>query len=74
LSGWTLRDRSGRTWALTGLGTLAPGNSKTIKRNGMPMSLNNAGDEIELLDAGNSVHDKFEYTGSTEGVAIQTGH
>ena len=74
LSGWTLRDRSGRTWTLTGLGTLAPGNSRTIRRNGMAMSLNNAGDEIELLDPGNGVHDKFEYTSSAEGIVIQTGH
>jgi hypothetical protein len=47
--GWTLQDRSGGTWTLTG--SLAAGQSQTFKRNGQAMSLNNTGDEIVLLDA-----------------------
>lgn len=74
LVGWKLRDRSGLSWTLTSLGTLAPGASKTVQRNGMAMSLNNAGDEITLLDAGGAEQDRFKYMSSTEGVAIQTGH
>lgn len=72
LAGWRLRDRSGREWTLTG--TLAPDQSVTIRRNGMPMSLNNGGDTIALVDAANQVRDEFDYVGSAEGVAIQTGH
>jgi hypothetical protein len=40
----------------------------------MSMSLNNGGDETALVDAGNVVRDRFEYTTSTEGVVIQTEH
>jgi hypothetical protein len=40
----------------------------------MPMTLNNSGDEITLLDVGGVVRDKFEYTSSAENVLIQTGH
>ena len=32
LAGWTLEDRSGKSWSLTDLGTLAAGESKTIRR------------------------------------------
>jgi len=74
LSGWTLRDRGGRIWNLNSLGPIAAGESRTIIRNGQPMSLNNAGDEITLLDAGNLVQDQFEYSSSSEGVIINTGH
>jgi hypothetical protein len=35
---------------------VAPGASLTVKRNGQPLSMNNGGDTIELLDpAGKSV-------------------
>src|SRR5262249_17504293 len=37
LQGWVLRDASGRIWTLAGLGTIQPGQSATIRRNGMPM-------------------------------------
>ncbi len=74
LAGWTLEDRSGKTWSLTDLGTLAAGESNTIRRDGMRMSLNNSGDEIVLLDAGNVVRDSFQYASSSEGAVITTGH
>jgi hypothetical protein len=38
------------------------------------MSLNNAGDEIVLLDADATERDRFGYAGSVEGVTIQTAH
>ena len=56
------------------LGSIDSGESKTIRRNGMPMSLNNDGDEIFLIDSGNQVRDRFFYTGSQKGVRIDTGH
>jgi beta-lactamase superfamily II metal-dependent hydrolase len=72
LVGWTLRDRSGATWNLSG--SLAPGTARTFKRLGQAMTLNNAGDEITLVDATTVERDRFEYTVSSEGVAINTSH
>ncbi len=46
LAGWTLRDRSGLHWDLSG--SIAPGQARTFRRNCQSMSLNNAGDEIAL--------------------------
>jgi len=74
LTGWVLRDAGGRVWALGSLGTLPAGQSATIRRNGMPLSLNNGGDEIVLLDAGGGERDRFRYTSAQEGVPIPTGH
>ena len=74
LVGWRLEDRSGGTWPLTGQSPLGPGGSRTILRDGMKMTLNNSGDRIRLIDAGNVVRDDFEYSGSTEGEKVVTGH
>ena len=74
LVGWVLKDESGRVWALASLGILNAGQSKTIKRGGMAMSLNDGGDVIVLLDAAGHERDRFSYTGSQVGVRIQTGH
>ena len=72
--GWTLEDESGRIWALVSLGNIDPGQSATIRRNGMPMSLNNNEDEISLFNASHELVDRFSYSGSQQGVRIQTGH
>lgn len=72
--GWMLEDESGRTGSLSALGTLDPGASATIQRNAMAMSLNNNRDEIMLLDQGGQEQDRFAYTGSAEGLPLQTGH
>lgn len=72
LVGWKLRDRSGAIWTLDG--TIAAGQSKTIRRNRMAMTLNNAGDDIALVDPTGAVRDSFSYPSSQEGVVIQTGH
>lgn len=74
MAGWILQDESGRIWPLVSVGAIQPQSSATIWRNGMPMSLNNNGDEIVLIDPSNQIRDRFEYTGSQEGVLIQTGH
>lgn len=50
LAGWTLRDLAGKTWKLGELGEIAPGETKTIRRAGQPMALNNSGDTVELID------------------------
>lgn len=72
--GWTLRDASGRIWPLGGMGTIPPGQDATMQRNGLPMSLDNGGDEIVLLDAQNMEQDRFRYTSSAEGLVLHTGH
>jgi hypothetical protein len=72
LTGWLLRDKSNLTWTLTG--SVNAGESITIRRNGMPMSLNNNGDVITLVGPGNQSQDAFTYTSSQPGVVIQTGH
>lgn len=74
LTGWTLRDASGRIWILDNSGQLPPDQSLKVQRNGMPMSLNNDGDIIALLNAENVTIDEFQYVGSVEGVEIITGH
>ena len=74
MTGWTLEDESGRIWALVSLGSINPGQSVAIRRNGMPMSLDNGGDKISLFNASHKLVDLFEYTGSQQGVWIQTGH
>ena len=47
---------------------------KMILRHGMPMNLNNAGDEITLFGPGNQERDKFKYTSSQPGQFILTDH
>jgi len=74
MEGWILEDESGRIRALVSLGNIDPGQSMTIRRNGMPMSLNNTGDEISIFNASHELVDRFSYPGSQQGVRIQTGH
>ena len=74
MDGWFLRDANNRVWALSELGTMAPGYSATIRRNAMPMSLNNNGDTIILIDPSSSERDSFTYFSSQANIRIQTGH
>jgi hypothetical protein len=74
LTDWFLRDATGRVWAFTNQGSLAPGQSVTVRRNGMAMSLNNDGDTVELVDTTGTVMDRFSYASSQPGVEIVTGH
>lgn len=73
ITGWRLQDRSGLTWPLVGDVTLAANESRMLRRNGRPMSLNNGGDEISLIDSSGVVRDRFEYDASAEGGSIATG-
>jgi hypothetical protein len=72
LAGWVLRDRSGLTWTLNS--SLNPGQLITFRRNGQAMSLNNAGDEIVLIDSTLVERDRFGYQTSSEGALIKTLH
>jgi hypothetical protein len=70
LSGWFLRDQSGKVWTLSLEQHIEPHSTLTFVRNGMPMSLNNDGDEIILINPSNEVVDRFKYSSSTEGEII----
>ncbi|MDR8389673.1 lamin tail domain-containing protein [Aliifodinibius sp. S!AR15-10] len=70
LSGWFLRDRSGKVWTLSLEQHIEPHSTLKFIRNGMAMSLNNDGDEIILINPSNEVVDRFQYSGSTEGEII----
>jgi hypothetical protein len=74
LTGWVLRDASGRIWSLDKLGQLQSNQSLKIHRLGMPMSLNNDGDTIVLDNAINVIIDEFQYLGSVQGIELTTGH
>jgi endonuclease/exonuclease/phosphatase family metal-dependent hydrolase len=70
LAGYKLRDLAGTTWSLDSLGTLNPGQEKTIKRNGQRMGMNNGGDTIELLDDDGRVVYTITYDRVDEGEVV----
>jgi hypothetical protein len=49
------------------LETVNPGQSKTVHRNGMAMSLKDGGDTVFLIAPDGSQKDEFSYQGSQEG-------
>lgn len=61
LAGWKLRDLAENVWPLDGLGTIAAGQTATIRRNGAPMALNNGGDTIELVAPDGTVVQTLDY-------------
>ena len=65
---WQLRDATGNVWRLDG--SVSSGQSLTIRRLGQPMSLNNNGDLIELVDGGGRVIDRVTYGRASEGQAL----
>ena len=69
--GWQVRDLAGNTWILDGLGEFAAGQTKTIVRNGQAMSLNNGGDEIELVSPDGSVAQSVTYGKVASGGVIE---
>lgn len=72
--GWRLRDLAGKTWSLDTLGTLQPGEEKTIRRQGQAMALNNQGDTIDVLDAAGTVVQTVTYGAVQEGEAVTVGN
>jgi len=70
LRGWRVRDASSATWALDVLGSLAPGRSTVLWREGRGMSLNNTGDTVELIDDQGRVLQKVRYPEVLEGQVV----
>ena len=70
LTDWKLKDLIRRTWALDELGTLDAGMEKTIYRNGKPMTLNNNGDTVELIDPAGRVVQSVNYSRVDEGEVV----
>ena len=70
VTGWFLRDASGRVWTLASLVQLPAGGASTIRRNGMAMSLDNSGDTIELLNEVGGVVHRVTYGATAESVRV----
>jgi lamin tail-like protein len=71
LTGWTVRDLAGKIWSLNAVTAIAPGAEKTIRRNNQPMSMNNGGDTIQLLDAASVLVQSVTYPAMAEGQRFQ---
>jgi lamin tail-like protein len=68
--GWRLRDLSHQEWVLDSLGTLQPGESKTIRRAGQSMAMNNGGDSITLVDSNGIQVQTVTYATVSEGQRV----
>jgi hypothetical protein len=71
LSGWRLRDQSGRSVDLSIYGAVGPGATIDVVRSGSPLSLDDGGDVIQLLDAGGQAVDRVAYGPAAEGEVVQ---
>jgi hypothetical protein len=52
-------------------GTIAPSVTRTFRRNGQRMSLNNNGDDVMLIDAEGVERDRLTYASAREGEVIK---
>lgn len=68
LNGWQLRDASENIWSISG--SIGAGQQLLITRSGQPMSLNNDGDSVELVDAMGTVVDSGHYDNAAEGQVV----
>jgi len=68
LAGYKLRDLAGGTWSLSG--TIAPGESKSFKRDGQAMAMGNRGDTIDLVNPAGEVIDSIHYGRVDEGEEV----
>lgn len=71
LTNWKITDAGGtQFWNLTASDGSVGTGTKTIKRNGRPMSLNNDGDTIVLISPSGAVVDRKSYGNAGSGVVI----
>jgi len=71
VDGWRLVDADGHFDTL--LGTIPPFSTMDVVRNGSPLSLNNDGDVIRLMDADGVVVDEVAYGAAAQGEVVP-GH
>ena len=73
LAGWTLRDRAGNVFKLSG--TVPAKRKLTITMSEPTMPLNNDGDEVQLIDGGGTARSRVAYAAeqATAGVWIEFG-
>jgi hypothetical protein len=71
LAGWTLRDTSGQLWTLDRVGTVGAGEERVVKRARQPMTLNNDGDTIELLNPAGRVVQTVTYGAVSQDQVIR---
>jgi hypothetical protein len=69
LEGWRLRDLADNLWSAEAV-ILQAGQERVLRRNRQPLSLNNGGDRLELLDPSGAVADMIEYGPVAEGQSI----
>ena len=72
LSGYSLRDASGKTYLLSG--TIGSGQKKRIMRIDSKIILNNTDERVEILSSTGAIIDQFSYVTSTKDVMLSTGH
>lgn len=70
LTGWTVRDITGRTWKLDAGGVVQPGQAVEVKRAGQRMALNNSGDTVDLINPQGGVVLRVSYRSAPEGVQV----
>ncbi len=70
LAGWRLRDLADNLWSLDRAGRLAAGQQIVLRRLRQPLSLNNGGDRVELLNPAGAVVDSLEYGPVGEGEVV----
>lgn len=68
--GWRLRDFAQQHWVLDSLGTIQSGESKTIRRAGQPMVMNNNGDSISLIDPSGNPVQTVTYSKAGQGQRV----
>jgi hypothetical protein len=69
--GWRLRDAAGALWNLSGAGSLEPGKERVLQRQGQPLSLNNRGDRLALINAQGDTVQALQYGSVREGEWVE---
>ena len=72
LTNWKVKDLASNTWNINV--TIPPNSSKTIKRNGQRMALNNAGDTIWLINDGDIEVQEITYLRVDEDEIVLVGN
>lgn len=72
LSGWRIRDKANTEWVLDATdGTTMSGTWGEVKRRGRPMSINNSGDKLSLIDATGTIRHVVDFGKRAEGEVLE---